>query len=101
MMLGEIVRDASSMTNLQCRGATPAEFPGVLALNRQSEHFLSPLDLDKLSRLAKEAAVFQVALSGKKVAGFLLAFAPAAVYDSPNFLWFKARYCDFLYIHTG
>ncbi|HZC35333.1 MAG TPA: GNAT family N-acetyltransferase, partial [Chthoniobacterales bacterium] len=58
----------------------------------------SPLDPDKLARLAKEAAFFQVTTSEKNVTGFLLAFLAQANYDNPNFLWFKARYDDFLYI---
>jgi uncharacterized protein len=52
----------------------------------------------KLSRLAGEAAVFEVATAENLIAGFLLGFGPQADYDSPNFLWFKARYRDFLYV---
>ena len=86
------------MTDFRFRAATQSDFAAILALNLQSEHFLSPLSPAKLNRLATEAALFQVALSGDTVAGFLLVFGPEADYDSPNFLWFKMRYDDFLYV---
>ena len=86
------------MTNFQYRPANTSDFPKVIELNQNSEHFLSPLSLNKLSLLAKEAAVFQVAVSDEAIAGFLLAFAPAADYQNQNFLFFKARFPDFLYI---
>jgi predicted GNAT superfamily acetyltransferase len=86
------------MTEFWFRAATESDFPAILRLNHQSEHFLSPLDPAKLARLSNEAAFFQVAISVESVAGFLLAFLPSADYDNPNFLWFKAYYEDFLYI---
>lgn len=87
-----------NMSNFQFRVATQSHFPAILALNRQSEHFLSPLDLPKLSRISKEAAVFQVVTSAESVAGFLLCFLPEADYDNPNFFWFQTHYENFLYI---
>ena len=86
------------MIDFRFRGATESDFAAILALNLESEHFLSPLNPNKLARLCREAAVFQVATSHDLVAGFLLVFGPQADYDSPNFLWFKARYHDFLYV---
>ena len=86
------------MSNFQFRAATRSDFPAILAVNYQSEQFLSPLDLPKLIRISNQASFFQVAIVAENVAGFLLAFLPQADYDNPNFLWFKARYPDFLYI---
>jgi predicted GNAT superfamily acetyltransferase len=86
------------MIDFRFRPAIQTDFSAILALNRESEHFLSPLNAAKLNRLANEAAMFQVALSGATVAGFLLVFGPQADYDSPNFISFKARYDDFLYV---
>jgi uncharacterized protein len=86
------------MIDFRFRAATESDFPAILALNLESEHFLSPLKPNKLARLCREAAVFQLATSQDLVAGFLLVFGPQADYDSPNFLWFKARYPDFLYV---
>jgi uncharacterized protein len=86
------------MGNFQFRAATRSDFPAILALNHQSEHFLSPLDPAKLGRISNEAEFFQVASAAERLAGFMLAFLPEADYDNPNFLWFKTRYEHFIYI---
>ena len=78
--------------------AAAAHFPEILALNAESVRFLSPLDADRLAALYAQASVRTVACSGKEVVAFLLAFAPGADYDSPNYRWFDARYDDFLYV---
>ena len=86
------------MTHFLIRDAAQSDFSAILILNQESVRFLSPLDLTKLTRLSKEPVFFRVAISEEAVAGFILAFLPEANYDSPNFLWFKARYESFVYI---
>ena len=86
------------MAEFLFRDAVQSDFSAVLTLNEASVRFLSSLDLAKLTRLSKEPVFFRVAVSAATVAGFLLAFLPEAIYDSPNFLWFKARYDNFAYI---
>jgi uncharacterized protein len=93
-----IVLSNPSMSDFDFRPATESDFPAILALNLESEHFLSPLAPSKLAYLFQEAAVFQVATAQDRVVGFLLVFGPQANYGSPNFLWFTARYQDFLYV---
>jgi len=83
---------------VQLDAAGPADFETILALNRESEHFLSPLDAQRLARLHGEAAYHRVLRSGGEVAAFLLAFREGASYDSPNYRWFAERYPCFLYI---
>lgn len=83
---------------MQIRPATAADFPAILHLNQESVHFLSPLDAARLAQLHVQAACHRVLLSEGQVAGFLLAFAAGAAYDSVNYQWFAARYQDFLYI---
>src|SRR3990167_829806 len=80
------------------RDATLSDFGAILRLNAESEHFLSPLDGRKLQRLHAEAAYHRVACVDGAVAAFLLAFREGAAYDSVNYLWFAARYPQFLYI---
>lgn len=80
------------------RAATAVDLPAVLALNRESEHFLSPLDAARLALLARQAAAHWVIESDGVVAAFLLAFREGAAYDSPNYRWFAQRYPRFLYI---
>ena len=78
--------------------AAAAHAPAILALNAESVRFLSPLDADRLAALTAQASVLTVALCGTDVVAFLLAFAPGADYDSPNYRWFDTRYDDFLYV---
>lgn len=83
---------------VRIRDAEPADFPALLALNEESVHFLSPLDAPRLARLHGHAAYHRVADVDDEVGGFLLAFREQAPYDSPNYLWFAARYSAFLYV---
>jgi predicted GNAT superfamily acetyltransferase len=80
------------------RNAAVSDFPAILAFNAESEHFLSPMDADRLSRLHSQAAYHRVAEVGPNVAAFLLAFREGADYESPNYRWFVSRYDSFLYI---
>lgn len=69
--------------------------PAVLALNNRHAEELSWLEPEELSHLIAQA--FQAARIGNLEA-FLIAFDQDADYDSPNFLWFKARYPRFVYV---
>jgi uncharacterized protein len=80
------------------RAAAAADFAGILSLNEADVSHLSPLSAPGLERLATIAAYFSVAQVEGRLAGFLLALASAAVHDSANFLWFKQRYAEFLYV---
>lgn len=73
-------------------------FREILALNAESVHYLSPLSAQQLEHLHAHAAYHKVIVDGQRVAAFLLAFAPAAPYDSVNYQWFAARYSNFLYV---
>lgn len=83
---------------MQLDAAAPADFESILALNRESEHFLSPLDPQRLAALHGQAAYHRVLRAGDEVAAFLLAFREGSAYDSPNYRWFAQRYPRFLYI---
>ena len=80
------------------RTATTADFPHLLRLNEESEHFLSPLTPARLDLLFKTAAYCRVLEDGSAVVAFLLAFREGCTYDSPNYRWFAAHYQQFLYI---
>ncbi len=80
------------------RDANTADFPRILALNAESVHFLSPLDLARLTMLHHAAPYHRVLDADGVVQAFLLALRPGAPYDSPNYRWFSATYADFLYI---
>jgi len=80
------------------RDARPADFPAIVRLNLESEHFMSRMGAGRLEELASQCVYLRVAEEGGEVAAFLIAFAPDSAYDSENFGWFRERYPSFLYI---
>ncbi len=74
------------------------ELDQVLALNNSAGSSILPMDAHKLRHFFDVAGYFRVAEIDGHLAGFLIALAAHAIYDSPNYLWFKARYADFVYI---
>lgn len=80
------------------RPAAAGDFPAVLALNAESVRFLSPLTLQRLVQLHREAALHLVVDGPDGIAAFLLAFRERAAYDSVNYRWFDQRYARFLYV---
>lgn len=67
----------------------------VLALNNAHAADLSWLEPERLTTLLERA--FYARRIGR-VAAVLLAFDERAEYDSPNYLWFRARYPRFVYV---
>lgn len=80
------------------RPARSTDSAEIVALNQADLLRLSPLTLASLDPLGQVASYFRVAEKGGHVAGFLLAMAAKAAYESVNFFWFKNRYASFLYI---
>jgi uncharacterized protein len=67
----------------------------LLALNNAHAVELSWLEPERLAHLVAEAFVARrVGVAD----ALLLTFDQAADYDSPNFLWFRERYPDFVYV---
>jgi predicted GNAT superfamily acetyltransferase len=95
---GRRARDKEIVGCGMIRDAAVPDFPAILALNSESERFLSPMDASRLSHLHREAAYHRVLETGSTVAAFLLGFREGADYDSPNYRWFAKRYASFLYI---
>jgi predicted GNAT superfamily acetyltransferase len=91
----QVTRDPVDMT---MRPATPEDFPAILALNLESEHFLSPLTPERLAQLHRQADLHQVIEDGRQVVAFVLALREGQDYDSPNYLFFGTRYVRFLYV---
>ena len=67
----------------------------VLALNNRNARELSWLDEAGLAHLVHEAFL---AVATGPLHGVLIAFDQDAVYDSPNFLWFRDRLQRFVYV---
>lgn len=70
----------------------------VLALNNAAGPGILPMDAGKLRFFWENADYFRVAEKDGLLAGFLVGLSQDAPHDSPNFLWFRERYPEFLYI---
>lgn len=80
------------------RDIHPGDFDAILALNAESERFLSPLDRARLKLLDQQSCYHRGVERDGRIAAFLLAFSESASYDSPNYRWFAARYPQFVYV---
>jgi predicted GNAT superfamily acetyltransferase len=65
---------------------------GVLALNKEWEHFTSPLTTETLAALCTSADYCRVAVQGDSVVAFLIALREGRPYASPNYQWFEQYY---------
>ena len=54
--------------------------------------------MGEMQHLYNQAIYFRAVELNDQPAGFLIAFEPQADYGSLNFLWFKKRYPNFVYI---
>jgi predicted GNAT superfamily acetyltransferase len=73
----------------------PVDLPAILALNNAHAVELSWLEPTRLATLLGRA--FRARRIGEAEA-FLMAFDQDADYDSPNYLWFRARHQHFVYV---
>jgi uncharacterized protein len=83
---------------MKIRAACRSDFDAVLALNLESERFLSPLTRERLEHLDAQAEIHQVLEIQGKVVAFVLALREGSSYDSLNYMWFVAKYASFLYV---
>ncbi len=86
------------MSDVGMRYARRTDLEQVLVLNQLNVPHVGDLSPADLNRLYERSGYFRVAFADERIAGFLIAFDPLADYNSPNFLWFKARYDRFIYI---
>lgn len=83
---------------LAIRDVREQDLDQVLALNNSAGPGILPIDAARLRQLYDVAAYFRVAEIDGHLAGLLIAMAPDADYESPNFTWFASRYDDFVYV---
>jgi uncharacterized protein len=72
------------------------EFDHLLSLNNAHATETGPLTREELAQMLSTA--FHSASVGVGKDGLLIAFDQDAAYQSPNFLWFKARTETFVYV---
>ncbi len=89
-----LMEEIKTLGRVQASASSPIG-QRVLALNNEHARELSWLSAERLVELVDQAFV---ARHIGKVEAFLLAFDQDADYDSPNFLWFRARYPRFVYV---
>ena len=80
------------------RNANKGDFDSILALNQESVHFTSPMDLARLTHLDTQSAYHRVIELDGEVVAFLLALREGADYPNPNYGWFSGRFDSFLYV---
>jgi predicted GNAT superfamily acetyltransferase len=78
--------------------ATVDDYPAILRLNEAAVPHVNSISRAVLDDLARQAFYFRVARQEGLIAGFLLALSQGALYGSPNFRWFSARYSNFVYV---
>lgn len=76
----------------------PRDHRAVLALNLESEHFLSPMNGKRLDELLGCAGGHRVLEVDGQVVAFVIALEAGATYDSRNYQWFNRDRSDFIYV---
>jgi predicted GNAT superfamily acetyltransferase len=72
--------------------------PRVHHLNEQALPHVNSVPPGYFLKQVENDSYFRAVWQGTTVAAFLLAMDERADYDSPNFLWFRDRYPQFVYI---
>jgi len=88
----------SAAMSLILRDIDVDDLDAVWALNNAAGPGIVPIDRERMRQLFDVARYFRVAHYNGELAGFQIALSPEARYDSPNFLWFRDHFPDFLYI---
>ena len=86
------------MNQIQIRNTTTLDYPRIVELNDAEVQQTSAMDLTKLSALAAMSCYHKVAVVDGRVAAFLLAMPENVAYQSENYVWFAARFPQFIYV---
>ncbi|MFW5905125.1 MAG: GNAT family N-acetyltransferase [bacterium] len=80
------------------RDAVADDVRSVHALNQANLPAVGSTSLEKMQWYLDEASCFRVVEVDGEIAAYLVAMTPEVPYDSGNFLWFRERGRDFVYI---
>ena len=83
---------------IRIRLAKPEELAAIRALNDPEIPHVSQIRRSPFEGPRAQEYLLLAAVRGDRPVGFLLAMTPEADYDSPNFLWFRERMPDVLYV---
>lgn len=84
--------------SITIRDVQAHELDAVLALNNAAGPGILAMDAAKLRHFWDHAEYFRVAEEDGLLAGFLIALSHRAPHDSSNFLWFRERFPEFIYV---
>jgi uncharacterized protein len=80
------------------RDIRPADIADIVSINHGASPGVSTLDLATAERLIAAASVAWAAVEDDRIVGYLIAMLADARYDGDEFLWFKQRGDDFVYV---
>jgi predicted GNAT superfamily acetyltransferase len=83
---------------LTIRDVCEHDLDAILAVNNAAGDGILPMNKAQLRHFFEIADYFRVAEEDGHLAGFLIAVRENSDHDSPNFLWFRDRMQQFLYI---
>ena len=86
------------MKKITIRDARRDDLKLLLELNQSNLPHVGSITQNEMAHLYDQAVCFRVAEFNGQTAGFFIVFDPGADYASLNFLWFKRRYPNFVYI---
>ena len=89
------------MSTITVTAGGPSDYPAILRLNDGAVPHVNSIPEEKLAHLHRQSFYLGVARGGDgggEVAGFLLALAEDADYDSENFAYFRRRFARFVYV---
>src|SRR5262249_1112809 len=72
--------------------------PAIVQLNNSEVPHVGPWRRNPFESARPSEEIMLVAETGGRLVGLILAMTPEADYDSPNFLWFRERYSDLIYV---
>ena len=78
--------------------STESDLPYILELNTVAIPAVNLLNMQEGQNLFSQAEYFRSLFLDQDVIGFLIALAPGATYESPNYRWFELHYDRFLYV---
>jgi len=83
---------------MRIRDLAPDDHPAVHVLNEAGTPGVHTATLDELLVITRMSSIALVAEDDGRVVAFCQVLAPGAAYRSVNYLWFSARYDDFVYL---
>ena len=86
------------MENVIVRAARPEDVPAISAINAAGAPGVSPLTDSEIKAIAAGDIRCWVAEVGRRVVGYLIAYAASDVYDGEEFGWFQGQCPSFLYV---